>query len=71
MDLKVRPISLYAGLLEWHMKQALALILFNDEDDPPVDWDGVTPVQRSKKAGLKCFFGSRSPELFSFSYNHV
>ena len=39
-----------AYYVEWHMKQALAPILFDDEEDTPVDWDGVTPVKRSKKA---------------------
>ncbi|NEP27843.1 IS1634 family transposase [Moorena sp. SIO3I6] len=64
MDLKVRPIShhlesrvkshvflcMLAYYVEWHMKQANGPILFEDEDDTPIDWDGVTPVKRSKKA---------------------
>lgn len=64
VDLKVRPIyhhlknrvkahvflCMLAYYVEWHMKQALAPMLFNDEDDTPADWDGVTPVQRSKNA---------------------
>ncbi|EGJ29572.1 MULTISPECIES: IS1634 family transposase [Moorena] len=64
MDLKVRPIyhhlesrvkshvflCMLAYYVEWHMKQALAPILFDDEEGTPIDWDGVTPVKRSKKA---------------------
>ncbi|WP_366510724.1 hypothetical protein [Moorena sp. SIO3F7] len=64
VDLKVRPIyhhlesrvkshvflCMLAYYVEWHMKQALGPILFEDEDDTPMDWDGVTPVKRSKKA---------------------
>jgi transposase len=64
MDLKVRPIyhhlegrvkahvfqSMLAYYVEWHLRKALAPILFDDEDDTTVEWDGVTPVPRSKKA---------------------
>ena len=64
VDLKVPPIDrrtesrvkadvflcMLAYYVEWHMKQALAPMLLNDEDDTPADWDGVTPVQRSKNA---------------------
>ena len=64
MDLKVRPIyhhlegrvkahvflCMLAYYVEWHIRQALAPILFDDEDDASMDWDGVTPVPRSKKA---------------------
>lgn len=64
MDLKVRPIyhhleervkahvflCMLAYYVEWHMKQALAPILFHDEDETAVNWDGVSPIKRSKKA---------------------
>jgi transposase len=64
MDLKVRPIyhhleervkahvflCMLAYYVEWHMKQSLAPILFNDEEETAADWDGVSPVKRSKKA---------------------
>ena len=64
MDLKVRPIyhhlenrvkahvflCMLAYYIEWHMKRSLAPILFHDEDETAVDWDGVSPVKRSKKA---------------------
>lgn len=67
MDLKVSPIyhhlegrvkahvflCMLAYYVEWHIRKALAPILFDDEDDIPVDWDGVSPVKRSKKAGSK------------------
>ncbi|WP_424096940.1 IS1634 family transposase [Moorena producens] len=64
VDLKVRPIyhhlesrvkshvflCMLAYYVEWHMKQALGPILFEDEDDTAINWDGVTPVKRSKNA---------------------
>ncbi|WP_293122340.1 hypothetical protein [Moorena sp. SIO4G3] len=64
VDLKVRPIyhhlesrvkshvflCMLAYYVEWHMKQANGPILFEDEDDTAINWDGVTPVKRSKNA---------------------
>ncbi len=67
MDLKVRPIyhhlenrvrahvflCMLAYYLEWHMRQALAPVLFDDEDSEEVtssSSDVVSPAQRSQKA---------------------
>ena len=83
MDLKVRPIyhhledrvkahvflCMLAYYVEWHMKQALAPILFNDEDDTHVDWDGVTPVQRSKKTLSKACRKKTSENLPVHSFS--
>lgn len=64
IDLKVRPIyhhletrvkahiflCLLAYYVEWHMKQLLAPMLFNDEEKGQVNTDGVAPTKRSQKA---------------------
>ncbi|MGC9504023.1 IS1634 family transposase [Baaleninema sp.] len=67
VDLKVRPIyhhlehrvkahvflCLLAYYVEWHMRQALAPLLFDDEETPLLESDGVSPVRRSQKARAK------------------
>ncbi|PPT07403.1 Mobile element protein [Geitlerinema sp. FC II] len=67
VDLNVRPIyhrlehrvkahvflCLLAYYVEWHMRQALAPLLFDDEETPLLHSDGVSPVRRSQKARAK------------------
>ena len=70
MDLKVRPIHhrladrvrahvllcMLAYYVEWHMRQALAPMLFDDDDKPTADaqrTSAVAPAERSSKAKRK------------------
>lgn len=83
MDLKVRPIyhhleervkahvflCMLAYYVEWHMKQALAPILFQDEDETAVNWDGVSPVKRSKTALSKASRKKTSDNLPVHSFS--
>ena len=83
MDLKVRPIyhhlegrvkahvflCMLAYYVEWHLRKALAPILFDDEDDTSMDWDGVSPVLRSKKALSKAHTKKTSQNLPVHSFS--
>ncbi len=83
MDLKVRPIyhhleervkahvflCMLAYYVEWHMKQALAPMLFHDEDKTTVNGDGVSSVKRSKTALSKATRKKTSQNLPVHSFS--